>query len=289
MARAATKRDHQPMATTMPTTPPTTGSASTPTTELAAPALTRDEVRQFHERGYLGPYTAMSVEEMAGIRRRIEDEVLTTTGRNPKNPLQSRHLDHRFIHDVIAAPEIVGRLRSLIGDDLVVWASYFFTKDPGGKEIPWHQDANFWPIEPPLNISIWMAVDEVTTENSCVQIIPGSHRTVVRHLPAPEGMAFGQEADPDAVDTSAAVDMVLRPGEFFVFNERLLHHSHKNTSDRRRMGLSARYTVPFVALLDQEAPPLFPGHACVVVSGEDTFGLNRTEPPPPRKAEATPS
>jgi ectoine hydroxylase-related dioxygenase (phytanoyl-CoA dioxygenase family) len=254
-----------------------------PTTAPGTLALSRAEVRHFHEQGYLGPYTAMSVDQMADIRRRIETEILPTTGRNPKNALQSRHLDHRFVHDVIAAPEIIGRLRGLIGDDIVLWASYFFTKDPGGKEIPWHQDANFWPIEPPLNVSIWMAVDEVTAENSCVQIIPGSHRTVVRHIPASEGMAFGQQADPDAVDTSAAVDMVLRPGEFFIFNERLLHHSHRNASDRRRMGLSARYTVPFVALLDQDAPPLFPGHACVVVSGTDTFHLNRTTTPPPPK------
>jgi hypothetical protein len=269
---------HDQLMTT--TTTPAAGHAA----EQATPTLSRDEVRRFHEWGYLGPYTAMSVDQMADLRRRIEDEVLPTSGRNPKNPLQSRHLDHRFVHDVIAAPEILGRIRSLIGDDIVVWASYFFTKEPGGKEIPWHQDANFWPIEPPLNISIWMAVDEVTTENSCVQIIPGSHRRVVRHLPARDDMAFGQEADPAEVDTTAAVDMELRPGEFFIFNERLLHHSHKNTSDRRRMGLSARYTVPFVALLDQDAPPLFPGHACVVVSGEDTFHLNRTvDPPPPSR------
>jgi ectoine hydroxylase-related dioxygenase (phytanoyl-CoA dioxygenase family) len=251
-----------------------------PARERQAPTLSREEVRQFHRHGYLGPFTAMPVEEMMRIRDRIEAEVLTSQGPNPRNPLQARHLDHRFVHDLIAAPEIVGRLRALIGGDIVVWASYFFNKEPGGKEIPWHQDANFWPIEPPLNISIWMAVDEVTTENSCVQIIPGSHRNVVPHLPSRDGMAFGQEADPALVNVDAAVDMVLRPGEFFVFNERLLHHSHRNGSDKRRMGLSARYTVPFVALLDQDAPPLFPGHACVVVSGQDTFGLNRTASPP---------
>ena len=253
----------------------------TTTTSTSQPkALSREEVRQFHRQGYLGPFTAMSVEEMTSVRRRIEDEVLSTTGWNAKNPLQSRHLDHRFVHDVITAPEILGRLRGLIGDDIVVWASYFFSKEPGGKEIPWHQDANFWPIEPPINLSIWMAVDEVTTENSCVQLIPGSHREVLRHVTARDGMAFREEVDPALVDTDAAIDMVLRPGEFFLFNERMLHHSHANTSDKRRMGLSARYTVPFVALLDQDAPPLFPGHACVLVSGEDRFGLNRTTEPP---------
>ncbi len=259
----------------MPTTTSVRETAPAP-----APTLSLEEVRDFHRTGYLGPFTAVSVDEMAHLRTQIEETVLPTTGRNPKNPLQSRHLDHRLVYDLITRPEILGRVRGLIGTDIVVWASYFFSKEPGGKEIPWHQDANFWPIEPPLNISVWMAIDEVTTENSCVQIIPGSHRKVLRHVPSRDGMAFGEEVDPSLVDTDAAVDMVLRPGEFFLFNERMLHHSHANASSRRRMGLSARYTVPFVALLDQDAPPLFPGHTCVVVSGEDRFGLNRSAEPP---------
>jgi len=252
-------------------------TASTATT---APHLSREEVDDFHRQGHVGPYTAVTPEAMAPLRARIESDVLPTTGRNPANPLQSRHLDHRLVHDLVTHPAVLGRIRSLIGDDIVLWASYFFSKEPGGKEIPWHQDANYWPIEPPLNISMWMAIDPVTVENSCVQLVPGSHRSVVPHIAAREGMAFGEEADPDAIDTSTAIDMELAPGEFFLFNERLLHHSHANRSDRRRMGLSARYTVPFVSLLDQDAPPLFPGHACVLVSGQDRFGLNRTAPPP---------
>lgn len=249
-------------------------------TTTATSGLSREEVADFHRSGYIGPFDAMTPDEMAAIRSRIEAEVLTTDGVNEKNRLQSRHLDHRLVYDAITAPPVLDRIRSIIGDDVVVWASYFFSKEPGGKEIPWHQDANYWPIEPPLNISIWMAVDRVTSENSCVQLVPGSHRNVVRHIPARDGMAFGEEADPTEIDTSTAIDMELEPGQFFIFNERMLHHSHANRSDRRRMGLSARYTVPFVNLLDQDAPPLFPGHACIVVSGEDRFQLNRTVQPP---------
>ncbi len=243
-------------------------------------ALTREQVVQFHATGYLGPFAAMTPQEMASVRARIEAEVLPTAGINPRNPLQSRHLDNRLVYDLISAPPLLDPIRSLIGDDVVVWASYFFNKEPGGKEIPWHQDANFWPIEPPLNISIWMAIDEVTQANSCVQIIPGSHRQVVPHVRAGEDMAFGEEADPGSFEASQAVDMVLRPGEFFIFNERMLHHSNANTSADRRLGLSARYTVPFVNILDQDGPPLFPEHACVVVSGVDNFRLNRTVDPP---------
>lgn len=245
-------------------------------------ALARDEIATFHRSGFLGPYDAMSPADMAPIRARVEKDVLPSVGANARNPLQCRHLDSRLVYDLITLPAVLDRLRCLLGDDIVVWASYFFNKEPGGAEIPWHQDANYWPIEPPLNLSLWMAIDEVTAENSCVQLIPGSHRSVLPHVPSREGMAFGEEADPALVDAGTAVDMELAPGQFFLFNERLLHHSHANRSPNRRLGLSARYTVPFVELLDQDGPPLFPGHNCVVVSGSDGFGLNRTAAPPDR-------
>lgn len=247
--------------------------------ETLTDALTRDDVHQFHRHGYLGPFAAYSPDDMAQLRSRIESEVLTTPGPSG-NPLKVRHLDQRLIYDMVTNPGVLNRIRSLLGNDIVMWATFLFNKEPGGSEIPWHQDANYWPIEPALNISIWMAVDEVTAENSCVQLIPGSHRSVVPHVPSRDGMAFGEEADPGMVDTERAINMELKPGEFFIFNERMLHHSDLNKSQKRRMGLSARYTLPIVDILDQDSSPLFPGHTCVVVSGEDRMGLNRTAKPP---------
>src|ERR671927_1618534 len=90
---------------------------------MTTPALSREEIAHFHDQGYLGPYTLCTPEEMAAIRRRIEDEVLTTDGPNPKQRLQCRHLDHRLVYDVVTDPAIVGRMASLYGDDLVLWAT----------------------------------------------------------------------------------------------------------------------------------------------------------------------
>jgi len=255
----------------------TTTTSTRPTEGITR--LTPAEIDQFLRQGYLGPYALRTPVEMEAIRARIESEVLTTPG--PSSiPVKCRHLDQRLVHDLVADDAVLGRLRSLIGDDIVLWATFFFNKEPGGQEIPWHQDAHYWPIEPPINVSIWLAIDEVTTENSCVQIVPGSHRNVVPHVKSRPDMAFADEADPDAIDTSTAIDMELKPGEFFIFNERMLHHSNRNDSDRRRMGLSARYTMPMVKLLEQDQPPLYPGHTCVLVSGQDRFGLNRMSLPP---------
>jgi ectoine hydroxylase-related dioxygenase (phytanoyl-CoA dioxygenase family) len=194
---------------------------------------------------------------MATLRARIETEVLPTDGPNPKNRVQCRHLDRRFLYDLCAHPTITGKATSLLGPDLVLWATYFFIKEPGGSEIPWH--------------------------NACVNLIPGSHKKIIPHVRSRDGMAFGEEADPALVDSTNAIPMELQPGQFFLFNERTLHQSNKNTSQKRRMGMTMRITVPFVKIT-HDLPPLFPGHANILLCGEDKLGFNRLAEPPKENA-----
>jgi hypothetical protein len=247
---------------------------------LTSSALSKKQIHQFHDEGYLGPLTGFTSGEMAALRARIEREVLTTTGPNPALVTHSRHLDHRVVYDMCSHPALVEAVVSIYGPDIVLWSSNFWIKEPRtGKEVPWHQDINYWPLDPPINITAWIALDEVTTENSCVRIIPGSHKNALPHLPT-AGKFLGEEVDPNFIDESRAVDMELRPGEFFLFSERLLHHSFPNTSDKRRMGLSVRMTLPCVKVYHEQSPPLFSGHANVMLCGEDRFGLNRLTAPP---------
>jgi ectoine hydroxylase-related dioxygenase (phytanoyl-CoA dioxygenase family) len=192
-------------------------------------------------------------------------------------------MDSPIIADLAAHPAIIDRMACLYGPDLIMWATNLFNKEPGGAEIPWHQDLSYWPIEPLLNISAWIAIDRVTAENSCVRLIPGSHKTVHPTVKSPEGMAFGRMTDPACVNESAAIDMELEPGEFFLFSERLLHQSNRNVSDRRRMGMSVRVTLPIVKI-EQDGPPLHPGHRAMLVRGRDTMGLNRLMERPARAA-----
>jgi len=242
-------------------------------------SLSKAEILRFHEEGYLGPYALCTPDEMAAIRSRIEREVLPQNGPNPNSREHCRHLDKRLIYDLVTHPAIIERMIALFGPDIVIWSSNFWTKEPGGKEIPWHQDFNYWPLNPHLNLSAWIGIDECTEENSCVRIIPGSHKRILQHVKSAEGMAFSEMAQLQGVDISKAVSMVLKPGEFFLFNERTLHQSNKNISNKRRMGLAARLTLPFVKLT-QDRSPLFPGHNAIVVHGEDRFQINRYQQPP---------
>ena len=235
--------------------------------------LSRGEVDFFVANGYLGPYAAMTPAEMAPVREEIEKNVLNSDGPNPRRPMQSRHMDQPVVYDLAAHPAIIERIAGLLGPDVVVWTTNFWLKDPGSPEIPWHQDINFWPIEPPVNISAWLAIDPVTEENACVQIIPGSHRKFLQHARAPDEMAIAEMVDPNAYDASLAINMELKPGEFFLFSERLLHASSKNRSNKRRLGLSIRVTVPFVHIFQDSH--LHPGHTAILARGVDVMGFNR--------------
>ncbi len=235
--------------------------------------LTRAEVDFYIENGYLGPYAAMTPADMASIRREIDAKMLHTDGPNPRRPMQSRHMDQPAVYDLAAHPAIINRIAGLLGPDIVVWTTNFWLKESGGAEIPWHQDINFWPIEPPVNVSAWIAIDEVTVSNSCVRIIPGSHRQFLPHQQAPKEMAIGEMVDPQSYDAGSAVNMELKPGEFFLFSERVLHASGRNSSQKRRLGLSVRVTVPFVHIFQDSH--LHPGHTAILAKGKDVMGFNR--------------
>ncbi len=236
--------------------------------------LSQAEMTQFWTKGYLGPYALCSPDEMRTMQPEIE-KVLETDATEHKNRVHNRHLDSPIIHKLATHPAIVNRMAALYGTDLLLWRTNFFVKEPGAKEIPWHQDFNYWPLEPPIIISAWIAVDASTVENSCLQIIPGSHRKVVPHIKAPSDMAFNQMGDMNFIDTNNIVNLEMHPGEFVLFNERTMHHSDANRSNKRRIGLAVRVIIPIVKVFDWDSPL----HELVVIHGEDALQFNKRQHP----------
>lgn len=252
--------------------------------------LTDEQVLKFHEQGFLGPFELMSPDEMAEVREHIDEELLTSDGPISVSDVQSddpqdarvrdRNRDCAVIADLCMDPRITHRMTSIYGPDLLLLYQRFWNKEPGDNEVPWHQDDSYFALHPSITVTAWVAIDEATTENGCIQIVPGTHTEDVPHVEAtnPEEKVFDTEADPEYVDESEIVEMELEPGEFFLFTGRTLHHSPANTSDKRRMGMSVRATAPF-AYLDPEKA-LKPDPKLMVMHGEDYQGLNNITAPP---------
>jgi non-haem Fe2+, alpha-ketoglutarate-dependent halogenase len=266
-------------------------------------ALSEEERTRFRDQQFLGPITLMSPAEMDELRPRLE-HVLQAPGRAPapsaeqskgrlatmvaspdgQNPvpfIECRHLDERVVYELCIHPQLLAVARVLYGDDLLLWRSTFIEKAVGGPEYLWHQDwggvygpGDEYGLEPPLLFTFWVAISAATVENGCLRFVPGIRR-VVPAEPAAAGPRATMLIPDGLVDESLSVAMPLLPGQCVVFTDRAVHSSGTNLGGASRLGLAVRFTIPAVRVR-----PHFPGHACVLVSGRDSLGLNTLEAPP---------
>lgn len=122
-------------------------------------------------------------------------------------------------------------IRDLQGPDVLLFRDILMMKPARhGSKMPWHQDSNYWPIDPPELTSAWTALDPATIENGCMRVIPGSHRMDL----IPSADAGKSALRDEQVDLSQAIDVPMRPGSSLVFHSRLLHGSEPNRSEQHR-------------------------------------------------------
>jgi non-heme Fe2+,alpha-ketoglutarate-dependent halogenase len=161
------------------------------------------------------------------------------------------HLIHGWAYDLTTHPRVVDAVASLLGDDVIVWGTLLLCKPPHDEEfVAWHQDSAYAGyLAEAQAVSAWLALSDSTTENGCMRVIPGSHRTKLHHVEAhrPRNMlSRGQEIEVD-VDESHAVDIELRAGQMSIHHIDIVHGSGPNRSSAWRSGFIIRYTTPQIA------------------------------------------
>lgn len=234
--------------------------------------------RQYVEEGYSGPTQGLSLEESD----RYYDEFFKVLGQSKYEPgptkvnLSAWHHQHHWSYELATHPSIVNAIQQILGPDLVLWAMHFWYKEPGnGKFIPWHQDINYWPMEPAINATAWMSLGYSIMENGCLRVIPGTHKKHIAHVALGDGNSvFEQGLASDAVDESKAVDLEMSPGQIAFFNEATFHGSEANDSNIPRVAFSVRYTTPEVRFKIVEWGGDTSRIKTFLVSGEDRFHLN---------------
>ena len=259
-------------------------------TQTQPSLLTAEEIDQYGRDGYLGPYTMCTPEERAVQRARLESEILTPTAVAGEVELKDRHLDQRAVFDLAAHPAIVSRAAAIFGPDLLLFATSLFVKEAGYPPFRWHNDAAYWPMEPLICMTAWIALTDSSQENGCVSILPGSHKKPVPHRlfgfdrvsrfrrrRLGQKVLYGQTAERKYIDPSTAIPMEVQAGQFFLFSERVIHNSGHNRSNQRRIGLASRITVPLVRINHDEIPG---DHRAILIHGEDRLGFNRLAEPP---------
>ena len=82
--------------------------------------LTAEQIELFHQQDYLNPFTAFQPEEMTKYREIICNQILESPSPYSPHRTHRRHLDSRTIWNLCSAKQIVDKLESLYGSDLVI-------------------------------------------------------------------------------------------------------------------------------------------------------------------------
>lgn len=149
-------------------------------------------------------------------------------------------------------------METLLGPNIILWSSAIFGKPAKtGAEINWHQDSESLVMHPRIAPTVWIAITNVTEENGCMQVIPGTHKNQtdlpVRPIPGKyEDDPFAtNELETSCYDKSKAVNVELEPGQFSIHDPFVVHGSNPNRSEYARAGFSTRY-MPTSSFYDRD-------------------------------------
>jgi hypothetical protein len=213
--------------------------------------LTQAEIEHYREHGYVIPKQRLPDDLLQHIRQALDGLLATYTDVAPEDlanphmlpPAEGREVN-AFMQAARHAP-ILDMLEQLIGPDIVLWITRVLCKPAAkGREVPWHQDGEYWPMRPLATCSVWIALDPVSTANGCMRFIPGSHKQKElyrHHVSNRDNLVLNLELDQDQFDEEKAVNVELEPGQMSLHDVRLIHGSLANTSGQRRAALIMRY------------------------------------------------
>jgi len=151
-----------------------------------------------------------------------------------------RHLDSEAIWKVCTDTGLLQVVKDHLGADLQLWRSELWVNYPSRQLIPfWHRD-----IYPHLlqgtgkTINIYIALTEVRATNG-FEYIPADQvdHCQVKITDPFSGNHFFQV--PQKIE-KVAIPVVLKAGEFVLFNDQLVHRSIYNRSGKVRLSLTLR-------------------------------------------------
>ena len=122
----------------------------------------------------------------------------------------------------------------LCGEGMVIDFDQLLAKQPGRDDavFAWHQDQAYWiDTDDRRTATCWLAVDDSTVENGCMQFLPGSHREPVRpHHPLHGDRDSSHTLVTELRDGDEMVPVPIARGDITVHCEGVLHGSGGNTS-----------------------------------------------------------
>ena len=218
---------------------------------------TEQIAQQFETDGFVVVPGIFSTEDIARIEQNLQEyirEVVPTLSagnvyyeQSPAKPIKSMFRMHErleFFRGLMRDPRLLNMLRAIWPEgEIIAEGVMFFGKPAGdGTEAPAHQDNSFQCWEPPLALTLTIAIDESTPENGVLICQKGSQQ--VGLLPHRQsGVAGFSRCLVDAVDADQYPEVQLRmkTGDVSLHHINTVHRSGPNRTSRPRRQLGIGY------------------------------------------------
>ena len=250
-----------------------------------------DPAAAFFREGFLAPVDLLTP---AQCRRILDHYRRAPSLQEERKALAAKD---RVFYDIATQPALLGLLRRLLGEDIVLWGSKVIGQKPGQEHI-WHTDIESSAIDGGF-VSVWIGLENAS-EASGLRLISRSHKfsKPIQQAAHERGLRREQITDEYVAAWASEHDRharLIRPqvhdGQAIVFDGRLWHGSY-NGAPKPRLALLLQY-----AAADQ--PIAFPEDGYfdwpfrfssesprrIVVSGIRETG--NTVPPPQHRPAAT--
>lgn len=235
-----------------------------PLSELFAMPTSRDEwnryrltdaqIESFHRDGYVAGVRVLDDRQVERLRHELSELAdsshpghrLFYEYHSNESPDPSRVLFHALgawritpgFHDVLWHPAFTVPASQLLDGAVRFWHDQLFCKPARhGGVVAWHQDYSYWTRTRPMaHLTCWIALDDATRDNGCLQYVPGSHRWPL--LPV-TGLAGDMDAIQTVLDDEQRaafkpVAIELQRGECSFHHPLMVHGSYENRTNGPR-------------------------------------------------------
>lgn len=230
--------------------------------------LNREQTEKFWRDGYLVVENAVSAEQLDRLQRSIDEWVEesrahdapfgepTVDGR-PRFDMGEEHCAERpalrrinnpseispHYEDVMRNSPMVDMVADLIGPNVKFHHCKINLKLPGSHTaVGYHQDFCYTPHTNDDVVTALLMLDDVTEENGCLMVIPGSHRGPLYSLFDGATFTGFLDAQQERELKKHEVAVVGKSGDVCLMHTRVVHGSVSNRSDRSRNLFICVYT-----------------------------------------------
>src|SRR6267142_3434231 len=216
--------------------------------------LTSEEISSYQEKGYLplaGAFTSDEVKAWDDESKRLlrlglahEDNLRTVMYRTPAGlPIVDRMnpvVDISPLFKALTQDErIMGPLRELYGEDMLLFKDKIIYKMPGVPGYPIHQDYSSWQTFPRDLVNVIVSIDPADADNGGVEFFPVYHK---RLLSTPNELRYMSKEEAEQIDFSRVEVVKTSPGDMVIFDCLTPHRSGVNKSSRLRRQLYLTYS-----------------------------------------------